>query len=180
MFACSDCAIDSGAKLAFMCVKSRTAAINTRLYRIQRKPTMPNPQHTPQELREMADDHYVAGRYNAPIIVAMLRAGADAMEERDRLAKLVYVPGLRKCAKCGCSLVTTNLYAETGQMSANNEPQPCPNGCGPMWPVTERDAGNRLIDDMEKVIDERNAAKKRAETAERELQSLKPGGVTTG
>lgn len=75
---------------------------------------------------------------------------AKAVERIRELEALVYVPGLWRCAKCDCQVISTNLHANTGQMSANNEPQTCPNNCGPMWRVTERDAGNRLIDNADK------------------------------
>lgn len=83
---------------------------------------------------------------------AVFQAQRAAMAERDtavaeaeRLAKLVYVPGMFKCAKCSCVTIRANLHADTGRLSANNDPADCPNGCGPAWRVTERDAGNEMI-----------------------------------
>lgn len=74
-------------------------------------------------------------------------------DERDieikRLEKLVYVPGVLMCAKCKFQQVSINLHVNTGQRSANNSPQQCPNGCGPLWRVTERDAGNEMVDRCE-------------------------------
>lgn len=67
-----------------------------------------------------------------------------------RLEKLVYVPGLWKCAKCGCQLIAHYMQAETGSIAANNDPQECPNECGPMWRVTERDAANAMLKNAEK------------------------------
>ena len=64
----------------------------------------------------------------------------------ERLERLVYVPGLWSCPKCKLKLVSNTMHAGTGLMSANNDPQQCANGCGPMWRVTERDAGNDLCD----------------------------------
>jgi hypothetical protein len=72
---------------------------------------------------------------------------AEALEhvlaERDDLRDvatsaeaLVYVPGAWRCAKCGLRLIATVLHPEG--MSANEAPQQCVNGCGPMWRVTER------------------------------------------
>lgn len=65
------------------------------------------------------------------------------------LESLVYVPGLWRCARCSCETVSTNIHVPSGRFSANNKPQRCPNDCGPMWRVTERDAGNRLVDRLE-------------------------------
>lgn len=78
---------------------------------------------------------------------------APLLSEIARLEKLVYVPGVWKCAKCGCGLISTTLHVDVGAFSANNLPQQCPNGCGPMWRRTERDAGNELIDQMDSVRD---------------------------
>ncbi len=78
---------------------------------------------------------------------------AKAEAERDALKKLVYVPGLWRCAKCKFSRQSMNLHAVTGTISAKADAttEPCPNGCGPLWPVTERLAGNDLCDRLEKA-----------------------------
>jgi hypothetical protein len=48
-----------------------------------------------------------------------------------------FVPGVMCCAKCKFRLVRTNLYAANGTLGAgDNNTEPCPNGCGPLWPVT--------------------------------------------
>lgn len=72
-------------------------------------------------------------------------AVAALRDEVERLEKLVYVPGLWKCAKCSCQTISHYLHAESGKVAANNDPQQCPNDCGPMWRVTERDAANEMI-----------------------------------
>lgn len=69
---------------------------------------------------------------------------APLMERIKVLEKLVYVPGMWKCAKCSLVVTSNYLHAETGNVSANNDPQKCLNGCGPMWRVTERDSGNEM------------------------------------
>lgn len=70
----------------------------------------------------------------------------------EELEALVYVPGLRRCAKCGLRLVTNSISAATGAMRADDSPQTCPNNCGPMWRVTEREAGNDLCDRLEAAL----------------------------
>lgn len=63
------------------------------------------------------------------------------------LEKLVYVPGLWRCAKCDFELMQMNLHASTGNVTARDQPgDKCPNCRSPLWRVTERDAGNRLVD----------------------------------
>lgn len=47
------------------------------------------------------------------------------------------VPGVMHCAKCGFDLLRQTLYAASGTIGAGtSETEPCPNGCGPLWPVT--------------------------------------------
>lgn len=47
------------------------------------------------------------------------------------------VPGKMRCAKCKFGLTRVTLYTGNGAVGAGgNETEPCPNGCGPLWPVT--------------------------------------------
>ncbi|MBA0419527.1 hypothetical protein D7Y22_00935 [Stenotrophomonas maltophilia] len=47
------------------------------------------------------------------------------------------VPGIVRCAKCTFQLHRTNLYLQSGTVGAgDSKTEPCPNGCGPLWPVT--------------------------------------------
>jgi hypothetical protein len=53
------------------------------------------------------------------------------------------------------------MNAATGQVRADKKPQDCPNGCGPMWRRTERDAGNDLMDRLDNEAEKRIAAEAR-------------------
>ena len=57
-----------------------------------------------------------------------------------------------------------NLHAHTGAVSQSddNSTEPCPNGCGPLWRRTEREAGNELAERCEEYL-------KRAQAAEAAL-----------
>jgi hypothetical protein len=47
------------------------------------------------------------------------------------------VPGIVRCAKCHFQLARSNLNMHSGTMTAgDSKTEPCPNGCGPLWPVT--------------------------------------------
>lgn len=47
------------------------------------------------------------------------------------------VPGVVRCAKCSFQLTRTNLYLGSGTTGpGGSETEPCPNGCGPLWPIT--------------------------------------------
>jgi hypothetical protein len=102
------------------------------------------------------------------------RKAADTalQAEVERLQRLVYVPGVTRCAKCGLKLVSSTLNAHSGAISANSEPQACPNGCGPMWRVTERDAGNELCDRLDAASDRDTALSERVAELERGLEAL--------
>lgn len=62
------------------------------------------------------------------------------------------VPGVMRCAKCNLRLIRTNLCISSGKVTAGgNDPEGCPNGCGPLWPVTwEEDArsAQQLLDEI--------------------------------
>lgn len=91
-------------------------------------------------LREWANECAVASAHS------VADRAREAANEIERLEKLVYVPGVLKCSKCGFGLIKTTLHVQTGNFSANNEPDHCPNDGAPLWRVTERDAGNDLVD----------------------------------
>lgn len=66
------------------------------------------------------------------------------------------VPGVMRCAKCEFRLQRVNLYVGNGTVGAgDNKTEPCPNGCGPLWPVTweqeARECWNLLEAQFEKL-----------------------------
>lgn len=88
-----------------------------------------------------------AARFAAIASVASVMAHPlEAALALRSLVQLAHVPGLTKCDKCGFSLLSNNLHAETGDVSARDEPSICPNDGTPMRRVTEREAGNELLD----------------------------------
>lgn len=62
------------------------------------------------------------------------------------------VPGVMHCARCKFRLQRVNLHVNNGTVGAgDNAPESCPNGCGPLWPVTwEQEAreGYKLTEDL--------------------------------
>jgi len=74
---------------------------------------------------------------------------AAERERADKAEKARLVPGEMRCAKCNFGLIRTNLYVNNGTTGpGSNETEPCPNGCGPLWPETwehsAREAWSRL------------------------------------
>jgi hypothetical protein len=63
---------------------------------------------------------------------------------QDRIVALkrdAVVPGSMCCAQCGFVLMRTTLYMKSGTSGpGGNETEPCPNGCGPLWPQTWKQA----------------------------------------
>lgn len=79
------------------------------------------------------------------------------------------VPGVVQCARCKFRLTHMTLNVNVGTVTAgNSDTEPCPNGCGPLWPVTwEQEAreGYKLAEDLFERA-------KRAEYALRDLVAL--------
>ena len=131
----------------------------------------PPPTETPAPLSDdeierlvgkVADDGWKFGSEtvaNLLATISALRTRNEALTaEKDELAKQVYVPGLWKCAKCKCTVVSTLIDANSGRFAANHEPQQCPNDCGPMWRVTEREGGNNVADALDRMLERAEAA----------------------
>lgn len=92
---------------------------------------------------------------------------SDELHTRIReLEKLVYVPGLWRCPKCKFSLMQASLNANDGSVTAMDKPgSKCPNCDSPLWRVTERQAGNDMVDRAEEQMLRAVAAEKALATA---------------
>ncbi|URI11031.1 hypothetical protein MW290_18860 [Aquincola tertiaricarbonis] len=81
------------------------------------------------------------------------------------------VPGRMRCAKCQFELTRVTLYVNTGEAGAGgNETEPCPNGCGPLWPVTWEQEARSCWKTSEALFD-------RAKAAEDALEALRAPGL---
>jgi len=67
------------------------------------------------------------------------------------------VPGIMYCAKCNFRLVRKNLYMQSGTVGpGNSKTETCPNGCGPLWPISwEQEArkGYNLLDSCHRELE---------------------------
>lgn len=80
--------------------------------------------------------------------------------EVERLEGLVYTPGLWRCAKCSFMLVQRNLNANSGTVTARDQPgDKCPNCNVPLWRVTERENARDNYDAADGLQLELNAAR---------------------
>lgn len=107
----------------------------------------------------------------------------DALQaENEILKKLVYVPGLWRCAKCDFRLLQSNLNAIDGSITAGDQPgDKCPNCDSPLWRVTERQAGNDMVDRCEEqvaracaAVAERDALRQALEEARGDFERMAP------
>lgn len=65
-----------------------------------------------------------------------------------------FVPGVMHCAKCKFRVVRTNLYVRSGATGpGDNKTEPCPNGCGPLWPVTWEQEAREAMQRLEELSD---------------------------
>lgn len=78
------------------------------------------------------------------------------------------VPGVVHCAKCNFRLNRVTLYMGNGVVAAGGvETEKCPNGCGPMWPVTWEQEAHDAYKTAESQMD-------RALIAERLVEECRP------
>ena len=75
---------------------------------------------------------------------ATAQQAAPATQQAGEVRRAELVPGVMHCAKCKFQLNRVTLCVSDGHAYAgNNKTEPCPNGCGPLWPVTwEQEAKN--------------------------------------
>ncbi len=87
--------------------------------------------------------------------------------ENERLRDSVIRPGIMRCAKCKFEVIRKTLNMGSGTVTAgNSKTEPCPNGCGPLWPITWKEYAQRgddayefVMQRMIKAEDERDALK---------------------
>jgi hypothetical protein len=106
---------------------------------------------------------------------ALLKRLEDAEAEVERLKALVHVPGAWRCAKCKFTVHKMVMCASSGNVGvkADTKTELCPNGCGPLWPYTERQAGNDAIDRLEEAFE-------REKTLKSEVERLRQNQRTPG
>lgn len=69
------------------------------------------------------------------------------------------VPGQMRCARCKFQLTRSVLYMGSGTVGAgDSRSEPCPNGCGPLWPVTWEEAARDAWAAWEQMFERAKAA----------------------
>jgi hypothetical protein len=108
--------------------------------------------------------------------VTIWRNSAEAQTERLKEAeeaiadgkKPGLVPGAVHCARCNFRLSRVTLYMGNGAIGpGGSETEQCPNGCGPMWPVTWKQEAEDAYKTAESQFE-------RAKAAEDQLDACRP------
>lgn len=101
-------------------------------------------------------------------------ASLTAQLERAKAALLC--PGQMRCAKCKFELSRRTLFALSGTVGAGtSETEPCPNGCGPLWPVTWEQEARSCYASLDRLFDE----KQKAEAEHDETKALLVNSAST-
>lgn len=138
---------------------------------IAHEPMLPSAIMEHYEDEEMAaalHRQVLARKRDAEAIQSLLARLAKVEAETERLKALVYVPGQWRCAKCKFVLHKMVLCANTGAvgLKGDTKTEPCPNGCGPLWPTTWKEDAFECGDRLEQQHNEIVVLKARAEKAE--------------
>jgi hypothetical protein len=109
----------------------------------------------------------------AHLLIALADALAKAQpvkggEEKGYDPK-VHVPGVWRCAKCNFQLIQSTLNANSGAITARDEPSSCPNDGSPMWRVTWKEHAEEAYQRYEERLEEFAASRARVEVLEAAL-----------
>ncbi|MFU8139466.1 hypothetical protein [Klebsiella variicola] len=87
-------------------------------------------------------------------------------------------PGILRCTECSF-VQTKNIISVTADTitTVEIEPEPCPNGCGQLQPVTWKALAIQLMFTTKQGLSDLQEAKKRIAELEREQEQLRPVGV---
>ncbi len=109
-----------------------------------------------------------------PATVLALLDELEAAEKRiAEQQSAIIAPGIMRCAGCGFVLTKNSINMVAGTITAgDSKTEPCPNGCGPLWPVTWKEQAIQMRDDSEQWFLELQQAKNRI--AELEAREIKP------
>lgn len=93
------------------------------------------------------------------LLSVQLAVGDKLSAEVARLKQASIVPGVMHCAKCNFELTRVTLYMGNGAVGpGDSNTEPCPNGCGPMWPVTWESRAREQMAVAERFFDEKQKA----------------------
>lgn len=93
---------------------------------------------------------------------------------RERAEANLLCPGQMRCAKCKFELTRRTLFVQSGTVGAgSSETEPCPNGCGPLWPVTWEQEARACYAAMDRLFDEKQRAEAERDALRAEVARLR-------
>lgn len=105
---------------------------------------------------------------------------ADLVERARQLQQEHYIPGQMHCAKCKFQLTKKVLCMDSGTIGAgDNKTGPCPNGCGPLWPVTWKQADQENQEIIGRLCDEQRELRAQVEQLQQDKARLDSGCIVT-
>ncbi|HHF8096227.1 TPA: ead/Ea22-like family protein [Escherichia coli] len=110
---------------------------------------------------EARDAAFIAAA-NPATVLAMLDELESAEKRIAEQQSAIIAPGIMRCAGCGFVLTKNSINMAAGTITAgDSKTEPCPNGCGPLWPVTWKEQALQMRDDSEQWFIELQQAKNR-------------------
>lgn len=95
-------------------------------------------------------------------------------EAKERAEAALLCPGQMRCAKCKFELTRRTLFVLSGTVGAGtSETEPCPNGCGPLWPVTWEQEARSCYASLDRLFDEKQKAESALAALRAENESLR-------
>lgn len=97
----------------------------------------------------------ISSKWAGETMLALIAQLEAAQKELSAANEKLIVPGVLRCAKCSFQLAKTNLYMASGTTGpGDNKTEPCPNGCGPLWPVTWEQWSREIGVQLDRYFDE--------------------------
>lgn len=135
-----------------------------------------------QALREAAERAesdswgYDRDEFNEALTPSTVLALLDELEAAEKriaeLSSAVIAPGIMRCAGCGFVLTKNSINMVAGTITAgDSKTEPCPNGCGPLWPVTWKEQAIEMRDNSEQWFEELQEARQRIAELELKLEA---------
>lgn len=108
----------------------------------------------------------------------LIEALEKAQQRNAKLESSGTAPGILRCTECSF-VQTKNIISVTADTITTVEivPEPCPNGCGQLQPVTWKALAIQLMFTTKQGLSDLLEAKKRIAELEREQEHLRPVGV---
>ena len=127
----------------------------------------------PATVLALLDELEAAKKDSARWFKAFEKAVSIGARYEERIAELssaVIAPGIMRCAGCGFVLTKNSINMAAGTITAgDSKTEPCPNGCGPLWPVTWKEQAIEMRDSSEQWFEELQEARQRIAELESEV-----------